>query len=164
VAKWSVLEHWPLYVVLTLLLGEMLDVVICGPHRGKLRLLCQGWYVWSTWTKQNLRFDHHFNRNSNPNRISWIDCLCVFHVRSLQCVETNITRRPFCQRITYLYLSKMRLPLWFTTMYPGEQTTNIGLTYCTSQDHGNPLQPAAKRSWLDVEYNVQVGCHSLHFN
>jgi len=43
VAKGSFSEHWPLCLVLTLLLGEMLDVARNGPHGGKLRLLCQGW-------------------------------------------------------------------------------------------------------------------------
>jgi len=43
VAKGSFSDHWPLYLVLTLLLGEMLDDARNGPHGGKLRLLCQGW-------------------------------------------------------------------------------------------------------------------------
>jgi len=43
VAKGSFSERWPLYLVLTLLLGKMLDVARNGPHGGKLRLLCQGW-------------------------------------------------------------------------------------------------------------------------
>jgi hypothetical protein len=32
-----------LYIVLTMLLSEMLDVARNGPHGDKLRLLCQGW-------------------------------------------------------------------------------------------------------------------------
>jgi len=43
VGKGSFSENLPLYLVLTLLLGEMLDVARCGPNGGKLRLLCQGW-------------------------------------------------------------------------------------------------------------------------
>ena len=39
----SLSEHWPLYFVLTLLLGVMLDVARYGQYGGKLRLLCQGW-------------------------------------------------------------------------------------------------------------------------
>jgi len=31
------------YLVLTLLLGKMLDVARYGPYGGKLHLLCQGW-------------------------------------------------------------------------------------------------------------------------
>jgi len=45
VAKCSFLAHWPLLFVLTLLLGEMLDVEWYNQYGGKLRLLCQGWYV-----------------------------------------------------------------------------------------------------------------------
>ena len=41
VAKGSFSENWPLYLVLTLLLGEMLDVARYGPHGRKLRHLCQ---------------------------------------------------------------------------------------------------------------------------
>jgi len=38
----ALLENWPLYLVLTLLLGEMLDVARYGPPGGKLGLVCQG--------------------------------------------------------------------------------------------------------------------------
>jgi len=43
VAKGSFSEHWPLYLLLTLLLGEMLDVAKKEPYGGKLCLLCHGW-------------------------------------------------------------------------------------------------------------------------
>ena len=43
VAKGSFSEHSPLYLVLNLLLGKMLDIARYRPHGGKLRLLCQGW-------------------------------------------------------------------------------------------------------------------------
>jgi hypothetical protein len=43
VVEGSFSEHSLLYLVLTWLLGEMLDVARNGPHRGKLHLLCQGW-------------------------------------------------------------------------------------------------------------------------
>jgi hypothetical protein len=43
VVKGSFSEHESLNVVLTLLLGQMLDVARYGPHGSKLRLLCQGW-------------------------------------------------------------------------------------------------------------------------
>jgi len=39
------LEHWTLHLVLTLLMGEMLDVARYRPHRGKLHLSCRGWYA-----------------------------------------------------------------------------------------------------------------------
>ena len=58
-------EYSPLDLVLTLLLGEMLDVTRYGPNGGKLSRICQGLYVWSTRTKQILRFDCHSIRNSN---------------------------------------------------------------------------------------------------
>jgi hypothetical protein len=43
VANGSVSEDWPMYLVLTLLFGEMLDVARNGPHGGKMGLLWQGW-------------------------------------------------------------------------------------------------------------------------
>jgi hypothetical protein len=43
VVKGSFSQHWPFYLVLTLLLGEMFDIAWNGPHGGKLNLLCQGW-------------------------------------------------------------------------------------------------------------------------
>jgi len=73
VKKSSFSEHSPSYHVLTLLLGEMLDVARYGPHRGKLSLLCQGSHVSLTLTKQNLHFDCLFIRNSYANRMSWLD-------------------------------------------------------------------------------------------
>ena len=73
VAKGSFSEHWLLYLVLTLLLGEMLDIARNGLHGGKLRLLCQGWYVWSIRTNQNQRFDCHFIGNSHANSTVWLD-------------------------------------------------------------------------------------------
>ena len=45
VAKCSFSEHGPWYFVLTLLLGEMLDVARSGQYEGKLHLICQGWLV-----------------------------------------------------------------------------------------------------------------------
>jgi len=45
VAKCSFSEHSPLLCVLTMLLGEMLDVARHGHCGGNLRLLCQGWYI-----------------------------------------------------------------------------------------------------------------------
>jgi hypothetical protein len=43
VAKGLLLEQRPLYLVLTLVLSEMLDVERYVPHRGKLCLFYQGW-------------------------------------------------------------------------------------------------------------------------
>jgi hypothetical protein len=48
VVKRSVLEHSPLLFAWTLLLGKMLDVASYGQYGGKLRLLCQGWYIYSS--------------------------------------------------------------------------------------------------------------------
>jgi hypothetical protein len=67
------LEHWPLYCVLTMMLGEILDVARYGLHRGKLSRLCQGSYVFSTQTKQNLCINRHFIWNSKDNHTSWHD-------------------------------------------------------------------------------------------
>jgi len=100
----------------------MLDYARYGPHGGKLSLLCQGLYVWSTQTKQNLRFDRHFIRNSNAIQISWPHSYRVFHVRSRRCVDTNMTRHSFRRRISPLYVSNMRCQLSFTYMYPCRQT------------------------------------------
>jgi len=110
--------------VLTSLLGEILDVARYGPHGGKLCHLCQGSYIWSTQRKQNLRSDRHFIRNSNFNHKSWIYSQSEFRIRSQQCVDTNISRRPFRQSISILYLSNMRYQLSFTSMYPCKQTNN----------------------------------------
>jgi len=68
--EWFFSKHWAMYLVLTLLLGEMLDDARSGPHGGMLHLLCQGWYVWSSWTKRNLRFDYHFIGSSNAKHIT----------------------------------------------------------------------------------------------
>jgi len=57
-------EHWPLYLVLTSLLGEMLDVARCGPHGGMLCILCQCRYIGSISAKQNIHFVRHFDENS----------------------------------------------------------------------------------------------------
>jgi len=46
--KGSFSHHGTSYLVLTLLLGEMLDVGRYGPPGGKLSLLGHGWCVWST--------------------------------------------------------------------------------------------------------------------
>jgi len=58
------LAELTIVLMLTLLLGEMLDVSRYGQYRGKLRHLCQGWYVYSPRTKQNLPFDCQYNGNS----------------------------------------------------------------------------------------------------
>jgi hypothetical protein len=70
VEKRSILEHCSLYRLFTLLLGEMLDVASYGAHGAKLRKLCQGSYVSSTQTKQNLPFGCHFFQNRNDNHTS----------------------------------------------------------------------------------------------
>jgi len=140
VVKSSFLKHWPLYLLLTLLWGEMLDVGRYGPHVGKLSLWCQGSYVWSTWTKQTLHFDCDLIRNSNAYSTSWLYRYCVFDIQSHRCIETKINSHPFRRRISSLYLSNIRFQLSFTSMCPCQQTNNIGQTYCKSRDHWNPLQ------------------------
>jgi len=71
VAKSSFSECWTFHYVLTLLLGKMLDVERYGQYGGKLRLSCKWWYIRSTGTKQNLRFDHQKIGNSYANCAIW---------------------------------------------------------------------------------------------
>jgi len=73
VAKGSFSERWLLYCVLTSLMGHMLDVARYGPHGVKLRLEGWGWYPWSTSTKQEGHFVHHYIGNSNANCTSLHD-------------------------------------------------------------------------------------------
>jgi hypothetical protein len=68
VVKRSISEHWPLWFGSTLLLGEMLDVASYGQYLGKLRLLCQAWYVYSSCTMGNFALDCQYIRNSDTNR------------------------------------------------------------------------------------------------
>jgi len=42
-------------------------------------------------------------------------------------------------------------------MYPTKHANNIGPTWCTLQEGGIPLQLAAKRSRIHLEYNIQIG-------
>jgi len=73
VVQGSFLEHWPLYFVLTLLLGEIADVARYGPYGGEMHLLCQGWYVWSPSKKQHLCFDRHSIGNNNAYCTTWLE-------------------------------------------------------------------------------------------
>jgi len=73
VAKCSFSELWPLYLVLTLLFCEMLDVARYVPYGGKLSCLCQGWLVASIRTKQNQRYDRHLIGNSPVKHTLRID-------------------------------------------------------------------------------------------
>jgi len=50
-----------------------------------------------------------------------------------------------------------------TSMYSCKQTNNIWPTYCKLQDGLEPLQPAAMRSRIHHEQNVQVVCYVCHF-
>ena len=69
----SVSKRWLLYIVLTERMGAILDVARYGPDGGQLCLLCQGWYAWSTWTKQNLRLECCFIRISNANHTTLLE-------------------------------------------------------------------------------------------
>jgi len=140
----------------------MLDVARYGHYGGKLRLLCQCWYVWSTWTKQNWHCNFHYDGNSYAYRTAWRDCLRQLHLTSWGIFETIITRRPFPRRISCLYLTIMSLPLLYTSIDPCKETWNIVTTYCKSRDSGKPLQLAATHSRIHLECNEQVGCHLFH--
>ena len=76
----------------------------------------------------------------------------MFHVRSRLCVESNITRRPFRRRISFLYLWNTRYQLSFTSMYPCKQTNKQ-----TSSD-----RLTANRGTVGITSNLQryaVGCN-----
>jgi len=122
-------QNWPLYVALTLMLGQMLGIARYRPHGCKLSILCQGLYICLTWTKQNLHYHRYFFGYSNANFLSWLHGYFVFYIRLKWCVERNVTRHPFRWRICFLYWSTIRFQLLFTPMYPGkEQTTSDRLT------------------------------------
>jgi hypothetical protein len=75
----------------------------------------------------------------------------MFHVRSRLCVETNITRRPFRRRMSFLYLSNTRYQLSFTSIYPCKQTNKQ-----TSSD-----RLTANRGTVGITSNLQryaAGC------
>jgi len=60
----------------------------------------------------------------------------MFHVRSRLCVETNITRRPFRHRISFLYPTNMRYQLSFTSMYRCKQTNKRTSSDRVTAHHG----------------------------
>jgi len=110
---------------------------------GQAVSLCQVWYVWSTWTRQNLRFDRHFYGNSDANSQPWPVDWNLFDVRAGGYLETIMTRRPFRQRMSPLYLSNMRFQLSFARIYPCKRTNNIRKTNCKFCEGQKPLHPAA---------------------
>jgi len=109
VAKVSFAEHCPLYLVSTLLSGLMLDVATHGPYGGKLCLLSQGWYVWSTWTIQNRRFDRDYIGISNANSTTWLDFHCLCHVGSRGCLGKNIIWCLFSRRMSFSFILQLVL-------------------------------------------------------
>jgi len=150
-AKASFSDHCPIYFEWILLLSEMLYVAWYGPHGGKLHHLCQGWYIWSTWTKQNLHFDCHYIGNSNANRTTWVDFYCLLHARSRGFLETMITRHHLHRRMYFWYLSIMRFRLLFSSVYTSKHRNNNRPTYCESCGGRNLLQSAAICSRIHVE-------------
>ena len=150
VMKSSFSEYWPLHCVLTLLLGKMLDVGRYGQYGGNLRPLCQGWYVWSTGTKENLCFDCHETGNSYANHKIRLGFEHMFYVRFRGNIETNITRYSFCRRICCLCLRNMRFQLLFMSIYLIKQTHSTGLTNWQLRDSLKPLQPAALYSRIHL--------------
>jgi len=150
-AKISIAEHWSFYVALTLLWGDMLDVSRFRPRGDKLGSLCQCWYVWSTWTKQNQCFVCDKKGNSDSYRTTWLNSYRQFHVISRRFFETNIFRHPIPQSMSSLYLTMVRFRLSYTTIYTCKQTHNIGRTYCKLCDCGKLLQLAAICSSIHLE-------------
>jgi len=85
----------------------------------------------------------------------------VIHIRSRQCVQTNITSGSFRQRMSFSYLSNMIYQLSFISMYPCKQTNKIGPTYSKSLDRGDPLQLYAMHLYaagfsLNLKYKLAV--------
>jgi len=117
----------------------MLDDSRYGWNVAKLHHLCRGWYVCSTSRKYQLRFDCHYNWNSNANHTTWLDFWPPFHLRSLGFVETAITRRSFPWRISCLFLPIMRFQLSKTSIYPCKQKNNIGRLTANRWMVGNPF-------------------------
>jgi len=150
-AKGSFPELWALYFVLTMFLDEMLDIVIYGSYAGKLQILWKGCYVWWTSRKQNLRFDSHYIANIHPNHTTWLDFVDLYHVRTRRLLETNMNRRPFCLKISFLNVTNMGFQLSFTSIYPCKQANNIRPTYCKSRDSWKTLQPASIPSRIHLE-------------
>ena len=146
VAKGSFSEHSSLYFVLTLLMGKMFEIVRYGPHGGKLHLLSRGWYAYSTWTKQNLCFDHHDIGNYTAYRASLHDDWCLFHVRSPGFLETIISRLHVCWRMCCGWFTNTMFRLLCTSIDPCKETLNIAPTWRKTQDGWRLLQSAAIRS------------------
>jgi len=144
VAKGSFWEHWPWNLELTLLLGEMLNVASCGPHGGKLSLLCQDWYICSTWKKQDLHFDRYIKRTSATTLVSvkntlmfWTSLITPTEHRT---VWPRLTRFPSPRRWVALhaYLLYFGRGLWWRVHT--FKTTHVfqssqGLQYCSSHLH-----------------------------
>jgi len=139
----------------------MLDVARYGQYGGKLHLLCQGRYIYSTWTKWNLPFDCQWNGNNLANRTTWLHYQSQFHVLSGGLFETNISKHPLPWRMAYLYLTTMGFRQSYGSTYPWKQT-HIRPTDCKSRHVGKPLQLAVICSRIHVEYNEQVGCYLFH--
>jgi hypothetical protein len=162
--KGLISQYWPWNIVCTLLFGKLWDVWRHGPHGGKLYLLYPGWYVPSTWTKQNLHFDCHFIGKSNANHTTWLDYQYLIHPRFQGDLVTNITRHLFCRRIFCSCSTNMLFRLLFTFIYPCKQRNNIRPTYWKSWDGCNPLQAAAIHCRIHLELNIQVGHYWFHFD
>ena len=151
VVKGSFSEHWPLYLVLTLLLGNMLDVARYRPHGGKLHLLCQVWKVWSTSTKQNLRCDCHYMGNCHANRTSRLDRKRVIHLRSRRYLETNITSCP-----VYIYHTSDFSCRWLWCIPGNKHATSNRLT----PNHG-PVQISSSFTQQDSSWREHASWPSL---
>jgi len=161
-AKSSFSEHWPLQFAWTVLLGEMLDVARFGQYGGKLHLLCQSWYVYSSWTKQNLPPDCQWISNSDANHTTWPGCYGHFHVISRGLFETKISRRPFPWSISYLCHAIRQFWRSYTAIYLCYQTLNIRATLCKFWGGGKPLQVGAILSRIHREHNSYVSCYLFH--
>jgi hypothetical protein len=68
----------------------------------------------------------------------------------------------FLKKVSNLYLTIMRFRLSYTTTDPWTQTNYMGPTYWELQNGWKPLQLAAIRSSIQLEYNIQLGFYLSH--
>jgi hypothetical protein len=71
----------------------MLDVGRYWHYGGKLCLLCQGWNVYWSWTKENVPLDCQAIRNKDTNHTIWHHCQRQFHLICHRVFETSVSNR-----------------------------------------------------------------------
>jgi len=66
--------------------------------------------------------------------------------------------------MSFVYQSKIRFQLLFTTKYCCNQTNNIRLTNCQSWNYWHQHHPNVIFGMIRLETNIPVGCHSFHYD